>query len=122
MLRYHDLTDIHHSQRVFDKWRRVYNIERPHQALDMEVPASRYQPSVRPYPASLPDIEYGPDDITRKVQSEGILNFKGRRFQLPHCLRGQPVALRATGTDGVFEVYFCNHSISRIDLRDDESE
>jgi len=122
VLRYHDLTDIHHSQRVFDQWRCIYNTERPHQALDMEVPASRYQPSARSYPASLPDVEYGPDDITRKVQSEGILNFKGRRSQLPHSFHGQLVALRATGTDGVFDVYFCNHVISQIDLRDDQSE
>lgn len=32
-------------QRAFDHWRMVYNLERPHEALDMAVPASRYQPS-----------------------------------------------------------------------------
>jgi transposase InsO family protein len=36
-------------QRAFDHWRTVYNLERPHEALDMAVPASRYQPSSRQY-------------------------------------------------------------------------
>ncbi|MDR9946291.1 integrase core domain-containing protein [Enterobacter sichuanensis] len=36
-------------QRAFDHWRTVYNLERPHEALDMAVPGSRYQPSSRRY-------------------------------------------------------------------------
>jgi transposase InsO family protein len=34
-------------QRAFDHWRTVYNLERPHEALDMAVP--RYKPSERQY-------------------------------------------------------------------------
>ena len=50
-------------QQAFDNWRTVYNTERPHQALDMRVPASSYQPSSRPMPDKLPKPAYGPDDI-----------------------------------------------------------
>ena len=34
-------------QRRFDAWRDVYNLQRPHESLDMLVPAERYQPSCR---------------------------------------------------------------------------
>ena len=42
--RFRDLAEV---QRAFDAWRPIYNLERPHQALDQEVPASRYRPSPR---------------------------------------------------------------------------
>ena len=63
--------DLSHAQEHFEAWRQVYNFERPHQALGQQVPASRYQPSVRAFPATLPPIEYGPDDLVRKVQAQG---------------------------------------------------
>src|SRR3954452_24098243 len=31
------------QQRVFNRWREEYNEERPHEALEQEVPASRYE-------------------------------------------------------------------------------
>ena len=43
---------------AFDEWRDEYNLHRPHQALDMQVPASRYRPSGMAYCEQLPPIEY----------------------------------------------------------------
>src|SRR5438477_11616285 len=51
-------TDHPQSQRAFDEFRQTYNHLRPHEALDYATPSSRYQPSVREYPATLPPIEY----------------------------------------------------------------
>ena len=39
--------DVEHMQFRFDDWRYCYNHVRPHEALDMHVPASRYEPSPR---------------------------------------------------------------------------
>ena len=50
--------DLAHCRQAFAAWRHVYNLERPHEALDMAVPASRYRPSPRAYPPTLPAIEY----------------------------------------------------------------
>ena len=61
----------------FDRWRDVYNLERPHEALDLEVPASRHAPSSRVFPESLAPIEYGPGDIVRKVQGGGVPHYRG---------------------------------------------
>jgi transposase InsO family protein len=42
-------------QRALDAWRMVYNLERPHQGLDMNVPADRIRPSLRVMPSRLPE-------------------------------------------------------------------
>lgn len=110
-------SDLDHCQRHFDEWREVYNLERPHEALGMNVPASRYRLSWRPYPEILPPIEYGPGDAVRKVQDCGIISFKGNEYHLPHALKGYPVALRHTAQEDRLEVYFCYQKITEIDLR-----
>jgi transposase InsO family protein len=102
-------------QRAFDNWRPVYNFQRPHEALGHEPPASRYQPSPRTYRAVLPPIEYFEGDEVRKVQSTGVISFRGRELVVSRGLRGEPVALRATA-DGVWDVYYCHQRIGLLDL------
>jgi transposase InsO family protein len=109
--------DLIMCQRRFDPWREVYNHERPHEALAMAVPASRYQPSQRPFPAALPVWEYGPTDAVRKVACDGTISFKGRPFDLGKAFRGEWVAIRPTVEDGVFGIYFGVHQVAQADLR-----
>lgn len=106
-----------HCQHHFDHWRQIYNTQRPHEALGMKVPASRYQPSPRAYPERLPAIEYGPTDIVRKVRHFGHFKYHGREYHVGSAFYGLHVALRYTAIDGVIEVYFCQQLIRRIDLR-----
>jgi transposase InsO family protein len=118
LLRDRSFGDFVHAQDHFDAWRDVYNLQRPHEALDMAVPASRYRPSPRSYPQALPPIEYGPGDVVRRVHADGYLQYRCRTFKLSQAFTGYPVALRPTGVDGVLEVYFCHQRIAQIDLRD----
>lgn len=110
--------DFAKVQTRFDQWRQVYNHERPHQALGMAVPASRYQVSPRTFPEVLPGIEYSPGDIVRKVQDQGRISFHNRDFRVGTAFRGYPVAVRPTLQEGVFTVHFCSHQIAEIQLRD----
>jgi transposase InsO family protein len=110
--------DFAKVQTRFDQWRQVYNHERPHQALGMAVPASRYQVSPRAFPEVLPGIEYSPGDIVRKVQDQGRISFHNRDFRVGTAFRGYPVAVRPTLQEGVFTVHFCSHQIAEIQLRD----
>ena len=116
VLRHRAWLDLDQCQRAFDKWRLTYNLERPHEALDMAVPAERYRPSSRTFPKQLLPLEYAPGDLVRKVQDKGEFSFKGRLFQVSRALRGHPVAMRATRIDGVFDVFFCHKKLSTIDL------
>jgi transposase InsO family protein len=120
VLRYQHGASLAQWQLYFDQWRVVYNTERPHQALDMAVPASRYQPSQRRYPEQLPVIEYGPADIVRKVRHYGHIKFEGRDYHVGSAFYGLHVALRQTTTDGLFDVYFCQHKIGALDLTDNK--
>lgn len=108
--------DLAEVQRHFEAWREVYNFQRPHQALGYQVPAHRYRPSVRPFPCPLPPIEYGPEDLVRKVQYKGEFSFHGHTFRVSKCFQGYPIALRPTKEDGHFSIYFCATKIGSIDL------
>jgi len=115
--RFKDLDDV---QRRFTEWRHVYNFKRPHEALGMQTPASRYSASPRSMPSKLPEVVYGPDDIVRRVQEGGRITIYGRRLRVGKALIGHDVALRPRlDRDGVFDVYFCHHKLEPIELEQD---
>jgi transposase InsO family protein len=109
-------SDFECVQRRFDDWRHCYNHVRPHEALDMQVPASRYQPSPRSFPKQLPAIEYGTTDKTRRVEVNGKITFHRHRYHVGRAFAGYRVALRPSIVDGVYDVYFATHPIAQIDL------
>lgn len=120
VLRYQHGTTLADWQLHFDRWRVIYNTQRPHEALSMAVPASRYQPSHRRYPEQLPAIEYGPSDIVRKVRYYGHIKYAGHEYHVGKAFYGLHVALRPTTTDGLFDVFFCQHKIGTLDLADNK--
>jgi transposase InsO family protein len=109
--------DLETCQERFDVWRDVYNLERPHEALGLEVPASRYRLSAHRFPETLPPIEYGAHDIVRSVQTNGEISLHNRDFLIGKGFRGLTVALRPTATDGVYDVFFCQSRVAQIDLQ-----
>lgn len=117
-------TDLEQCQQCFDRWRDEYNLHRPHEALGMQVPASRYRPSGVRYPEQMPAIEYpavGTQGVVaiRKVQQNGEVNYLGKEWALGKAFRGQEVALKQTegDTDGVVDVYLCCHKVGTLDMR-----
>jgi transposase InsO family protein len=111
------LRDLAEAQRAFDIWRTVYNFERPHQALDLAVPAERYRLSLRSMPARLPQIEYDDHELVRTVPtSKDYISFKGRRWKVPQAFRGERVAIRPLACDGRYGIFFGAHQIANIDL------
>lgn len=109
--------DLLDCQRSFDRWREIYNTERPHEALGLKAPASRYKPSPRAFPEQLAPIEYPAGDEVRKVQLKGEVHYRGREWRVGKAFVGLPVALRPSEEDGIVEVYFCDHRVAKIDLR-----
>jgi transposase InsO family protein len=110
--------DLASYQAAFDAWRVVYNDRRPHDSLRLRPPAALYQPSPRPFPAVLPPIEYGPDDLVRKVQDKGQIFVHGRTYVIGTAFRGLPVALRprVTAAPDQRDVYFCQQRLATLDL------
>jgi transposase InsO family protein len=105
------------AQRRFDPWREVYNHQRPHEALDLAVPASRYRASPRSFPEVLPTWEYAPGDAVRKVDCDGMISYRNHPIAVSKAFRGERVAVRPSLDDGVFGVYFGVHQVVQFDLR-----
>ena len=119
VLRGRALVNLPDAQARFDWWREIYNLVRPHQALQMQPPVSRYRISPRPYPQILPEAHYDCGLEVRRVQQQGWISFRGVQYRLPKAFYGQRVALRPNARrDGSFDVLFFQQCIAQIDLRD----
>jgi transposase InsO family protein len=117
--RFSDFPDM---QRAFDAWRSVYNLERPHEALAMAVPASRYRPSTRSMPEQPAEMEYDSSDIIRRVSTtKPYVSFKGRLWHVPGAFQGQRLAIRPRGPEGHYGIFFGSTHVATIDLTGRES-
>jgi transposase InsO family protein len=116
LLQHQVLSNLRHAQRSFDRWREVYNCVRPHEALDLKVPASRYRKSQRAY---RPDakVEYARSDQVRKVDMNGLFHYRGVQWRLGEAFGGEQVALRSTENDGLIAVVYAMHVVAGVDLR-----
>lgn len=109
--------DLAAVQQAFDRWRSTYNCHRPHEALALQVPLQRYQPSPVHYPEQLPAIEYPETDTVRLVGWGGAFHFAGRRLRTSQALHRLPIGIRPRPhTDGLHDVYFCHQRVMSIDL------
>jgi transposase InsO family protein len=108
--------DLAQAQRAFDAWRHRYNYHRPHDALNMAVPADRYRSSSRRFTLKVEPFEYGPDDIVRRVDNAAWISFGGRRMKASKALVGKHVAIRPTERDGVFDLVFRHVIAKSIDF------
>ena len=108
--------DLAAAARAFERWRQVYNHERPHEALGLQPPASRYQSSPREFREAPGPIDYGPDDHVRRVQDGGRVSFEGRLLRVPKAFKGRDVALRPTSDDGVYDVFYRHQKIATLDF------
>jgi len=110
--------DLATAQVAFDSFRTCYNQDRPHEALEDGVPIEHYAPSPRPFPETLPQIVYGPDDTVRVVTIYGSIQWQGRRHFVSRGLVGEPVGIRPTTEDGLWHIYYCQRQVAIIDRRE----
>lgn len=112
--RFEDFTDC---QSGFDSWRHGYNHNRPHEALGMEVPASRYRPSQKAFPETLPPIVYDEGVQVRSVDYSGRFSFLGRVCRAGKAFAGESLGLVPSAVDGCYTVLFGRHRIMELDLK-----
>ena len=108
--------DKNHAQSCFDEYRAFYNEVRPHFALDLEVPSSRYKPSSRQMPQVIEDWEYSSEYQLCKVKDSGYFNYKGQGFFLSEAFAGKYIAVRESHLPGQITLVFRKFKIGRIDL------
>ena len=109
--------DMRSQQRAFNRFQLEYNTERPHEAIDLETPASVYQASPRPFPEKLVPYEYPTHFKVRKVSSNCQIKWGPHTVSISRTLNGEYVGLEEID-DGLWSLYFCNVLIGRLNARE----
>ncbi len=107
-------TSLSEFRRALKVFREDYNKIRPHEALEMQTPASRWVPSGRPFRPQPPDWEYPAGSIVRRVSAWGAIAIKGRTYFVCEALVGESV--RCQELDSTLLVTYRHMIVREIDL------
>ena len=102
------------QQRRFDAFVEEFNWQRSHEALERQTPASVHQPSPRPYPDRLPEVEYPSGVTVRRVRRTGEFKWRGRLIYLSTVLAKEPIGLVACDNDR-WEIRYSFHRLGMLD-------
>jgi hypothetical protein len=103
------------QQKQLNLFQRRYNHERPHEALQGDFPAERWQPSTKEYPSRLAQPEYPGHFEVRRVSSCGTFRLSGQYF-LSNALAGENIGLEEVDED-VWNIAYYNTVLGRIDIQ-----
>jgi putative transposase len=84
------------QQKAFNHFQAEFNDERPHESIGMKTPTEVYEPSLRPFPRKLPELEYPAGSATRLVLGNGTIKVQNKQIYASNALIGQPVRLEET--------------------------
>jgi putative transposase len=101
------------QQARFDAFVQQFNDDRPHQALDMKVPADVYVRSARVY-RGLEELSYPFHDGTFTVTTCGRICFKGQKVNLSQVFAGQNVGVTQVG-ERIWLVTFMQYDLGYFD-------
>jgi hypothetical protein len=102
------------QQDRFDRFVNEFNDERPHEALDMKMPAELYSPSSRRYDG-LPDLDYPFHDRDVTVTNCGRICMHRKKINVSTVLAGQNLGIKEVD-DGIWLVSFIRYDLGYIDL------
>ena len=114
--------DIEDGSQQLSKYRQFYNEERPHYALKLETPASRYHPSSRVYTGFVTEWEYSAQRKIIRVHGKGHFRWGGHDYYLGEAFAQETVALRESHRDGYMAIEYRGFRVGRINLREQKIE
>jgi putative transposase len=88
---------LRQQQRRFDVFCRLFNEERPHEALGQTPPAAHYTASPRRYSGRLREPEYASAWQVRRVHGKGEIKWHGEPLYVSEALVGEPIGLEPIG-------------------------
>jgi transposase InsO family protein len=100
-------------QQWLDNFRLEHNHIRPHEALAMQTPASRWHPSPRPYNPSPAAWEYPQGAWTLKIDCHGTIDINDQCFRIAKTLAGERVRIQPV--EHRYLVYYCNTLVRELD-------
>ena len=102
------------QQKKFDEFIHNYNVERPHEGMNMDRPARVYRKSERPSPKRRRAPEYELDWEKRMVDHNGGIRWRQNYIFVSDTLAGRQVALEATG-DRLWTVHYYGFELGKLD-------
>jgi transposase InsO family protein len=105
--------NLNRQQRVFNTFRETYNDLRPHEALDDETPASRWAPSLRPYPERIAPPEYPGHFEVRRVSNCGTFRLHSGQKFLSQALNGEYIGLEEV-QDRIWNIVYYTTLLGRF--------
>ena len=106
---------LEHFQADLQRWRTtIYNPLRPHEAVGDQAPLTRWQPSSRPRPATLPDAAYPSGALLRKTSGGGDISWRGYRFLVGAGLAGDWVRVQETDSEVLLD--YNGYTFRRVSL------
>jgi transposase InsO family protein len=109
--------DLREAQRALDAWVGIYNTERPHQALGMATPASRFTPEpATPDTSALVPDRGGEDWISRRVSTNGVISVAWQQISCGRHRAGRRVDIHVSDqTLQIFDGEELLKTVLRID-------
>ena len=105
------------QQRAVNRFRTRYNDERPHEYLGGQTPGSRYTASPRPYPETLPPLEYPGHFLVKRVTHAGTFRLKHKLLFIANALKEHHIVLDETD-DGIWSIYVGTVLLAKVDERE----
>jgi len=106
-------------QAWLDEFRWEHNHIRPHEALGMQTPITRWRKSEQPYQANPPAWEYPAGSWVLKVDSDGKIKLQGKHWVISRALSGERVQL--VPMEQRILAYYCRTLVRELDLGNQRS-
>lgn len=103
------------QQQRFDRWRKDFNEQRPHEALGMRTPADVYHPSAKRLDERVKPRLYPLGSEIRRVDSAGFIGLEGGRGYVGEAFVGVDVALERSETSDLILVRYANVRLGQLD-------
>ena len=103
------------QQQRFDTFRTTYNTQRPHAALALTPPATRFHPSGRPYVAPPRALAYPTHFLERRVTPAGLIWLHHAGIYVSQACTGITLGLDPVSSTR-WDVYFAEYLLGTLDL------
>ena len=103
------------QQQRFDRWRKDFNEQRPHEGLGMRMPADVYHPSAKRLDERVKPRLYPLGAEIRRVDSAGFIGLEGGRGYVGEAFIGVEVALERSETSDLIQVRYANVKLGQLD-------
>lgn len=113
-----DFRSLNDIQDKFNTFRFEYNHIRPHEAIDLQRPAQKYEPSKTKFPDKAKGPEYPQNAEVKKLSSAGTLHYKGKYRFVSEALANQYVMIRAY--DQFIDIFYHKTLVKHINLKEQQ--